>query len=423
VPDAYRLAQQVDLRCGLKDIISTAFHFGSHRSDVRNAVVVDAVHRGAESAASGVDVPAAFPLQATRWSWAALALLVVALGAFGARYGILRTFDLSRPLLAVNVDPFTGAPIASEDARKLAKKLNLPDLPGYTLPDTDRAAIEENERAIEEQLKSFEIQEPDQAGPQGVGQKARSASNSPQQEEGEQAPGEPSSEGDNPTLSTGGDDSKQGGQAKQAQKPQEKNSLLDKMRDAMANLMDKFKMESKGSDQQEASSKDSQSKGEGQQQAQGQKGQQNQGKPQQPGDPSDPQQGNQPGDAADAQNAQTAKGSQMQETPSNNPKSGVGKSDGNKDIEAAQQLEAMGKLSELLSKRAEKIQGEMMVEVTNTRNQQARTPYSGKNAAHGDTGSELSRDEVPLHLQHYVQKYYEQVRKPQPSPPASGAKQ
>jgi hypothetical protein len=112
----------------------------------------------------------------------------------------------------------------------------------------------------------------------------------------------------------------------------------------------------------------------------------------------------------------------MEEPPSNNPKSGVGKSDGSKDIEAAAQLEAMGKLSELLSKRSEKIQGEMMVEVTNTRNQQARTPYSGKSAAHADSGSELTRDEVPLHLQHYVQKYYEQVRKPQPSP-ASGAKQ
>lgn len=420
LPGLYRVAQQLDLRCGLKDLVSTAFHFGSHRADARNAAVIDQVRQGAESAAETVDVRAAFPLRATRWSWAALGMLVVVLGAFGVRYGVLRTFDLSQPLLAVNIDPITGAPVSSDDGRKMAKKLSAPELEGFTLPDADRAAIEENERAIEEQLKSFDVLDPDQAGPHGAGQKSRAASNS-QQEEGEQSAGEKSSEGDNPTLSSGGDDSKQGGQPKQPPKQPEKNSLLDKMRDAMANLMDKFKMDSKNSEQ-EADSKSGQSKGEGQQQAQGQKGQQQQGKPQSPGDPNDPQQGNQPGDAADAQNAQMTKGSQMQEPPSNNPKSGVGKSDGNKDVEAAQQLEAMGKLSELLSKRAEKIQGEMMVEVTNTRNQQARTPYSGKTAAHADSGGELTRDEVPLHLQHYVQKYYEQVRKPQPSPP-SGAKQ
>jgi hypothetical protein len=37
-----------------------------------------------------------------------------------------------------------------------------------------------------------------------------------------------------------------------------------------------------------------------------------------------------------------------------------------------------------------------------------------------EAGSDLNRDEVPLHLQDYVQPYYEQVRKPA-APPAAPA--
>lgn len=418
LPGRYRVAQTLDLRCGLKDLLSTAFHFGQQpESAVRNPHVVEAVQEQAESAIRTVDLNTALPFTMPRASWAALGLLVGVLGAFGLRYGLLHTFDLSRPLVALMNDPLNAYPNPPSDKKKTAKDAQSTELAGITLPEADRAAIEENERAIEEQLKTFDIQDPDQAGPLGKGEKSRTAQNAQQNEEGD-SEGE-RNDGANPSLSAGNEESKQGGQQKASPKQQEKNSLLDKMRDAMANLMDKLKMDSKGSEPQEASSKSGQSKGEGQQ-AQNQKGNQNQGKSQQ-GQEGEPQEGNQPSDA-DAQNAQMAKGGQMQEPPSNNPKSGVGKSDGNKDTELAEQLEALGKISELLSKRAEKVQGEVMVEVTNTRNQQARTPYSGKTGTHTDAGGELARDEVPLHLQPYVQKYYELVRKPQPAPP-SGAKQ
>lgn len=419
LPDDYLLAQRLDSRCGLQDLLSSAFHFSQHRDSARNAGLVDLVTRQAEEAAGRVRLDDTMPWAMSRASWVSVAMLVAVLAAFGLRYGMLRTFDLTRPLLAVNLDPLTGAPVnATPEARKMAQKGPAPDLPGFTLPEADRAQIEENERAIEEQLKTFDIQDPNQAGPQGQGEKGRPAQSPQQQEEG--TTGEQSSEGSNPTLSSGNEDSKPGGNQKQAAKPPEKNSLLDKMRDAMANLMDKLKSDNGNSEPQEASSKSGESKGEGQQQAQGQKGSQSQGKQTQ-SEQGDPQEGNQPSDA-DAQNAQMAKGNQAQEPPSNNPKSGVGKSDGRKDTELAEQLEAMGKISEILSKRAEKIQGEMMVEVTNTKNQQARTPYSNRKGTHTESGGELTRDEVPLHLQHYVQKYYESVRKPVPAPP-SGAKQ
>ena len=53
-----------------------------------------------------------------------------------------------------------------------------------------------------------------------------------------------------------------------------------------------------------------------------------------------------------------------------------------------------------------------MVEVNNSRNQQLKTPYVNRTAQHVDAGGEVSRDEVPLELREYVQKYYESVRKP-----------
>jgi hypothetical protein len=72
----------------------------------------------------------------------------------------------------------------------------------------------------------------------------------------------------------------------------------------------------------------------------------------------------------------------------------------------------MGKLSEILGKRALSVQAEVMVEVTNSKNQQLRTPYVNRTGRHMESGSDLNRDEVPLHVQDYVQRYYEQVRKP-----------
>jgi hypothetical protein len=76
----------------------------------------------------------------------------------------------------------------------------------------------------------------------------------------------------------------------------------------------------------------------------------------------------------------------------------------------AEQQKALGKLSELLGKRALEVRGEVMVEVTNSKNQQLKTPYLNRTAAHSEAGSDLNRDEVPLHLQDYVQRYYEKVR-------------
>ena len=51
------------------------------------------------------------------------------------------------------------------------------------------------------------------------------------------------------------------------------------------------------------------------------------------------------------------------------------------------------------------------MDVQNT-SQQLRTAYQERSAEHAQTGAEISRDEIPVALESYVEQYFEQVRKP-----------
>jgi hypothetical protein len=199
----------------------------------------------------------------------------------------------------------------------------------------------------------------------------------------------------------------------------ENSSLLDKMRDAFANMMNKMKMPQRG--------------GQGRQMANAQKGGEQMGRRQdgssQTGErrPGDPEGGSPSGDAqADREGqpsnmAQGAQGGQSEagadRQASNDAKSGMGKQDGSKDIKDAEQMAAMGKISEIFGKRAANITGEVMVEVPSGK-QQLRTPYSQRRAAHAEAGGEIHRDEVPLMYQEFVQQYFEEVRKAESPSPA-----
>ena len=88
----------------------------------------------------------------------------------------------------------------------------------------------------------------------------------------------------------------------------------------------------------------------------------------------------------------------------------MGKQDGDKSVREAEQLAAMGKISEIIGKRAANVSGEVMVEVASGK-QQLKTQYSQRKATHGEAGGEINRDEVPLAYQQYVQQYFEEVRK------------
>ena len=107
-------------------------------------------------------------------------------------------------------------------------------------------------------------------------------------------------------------------------------------------------------------------------------------------------------------------GQSSDQQASKQPGSGMGQQDGNKDVKLAEQMAAMGKISEIIGKRSANVSGEVTMEVQSTQ-QQLQTPYSRRNATHSDAGGEISRDEVPVSLQPYVQQYFEQVRKSTPA--------
>jgi hypothetical protein len=134
---------------------------------------------------------------------------------------------------------------------------------------------------------------------------------------------------------------------------------------------------------------------------------------------SDSQDGQSSDDADSGKSAEgKSSGKSSDDQASHNPGSGIGKQDGAKDAKLAEQLAAMGKISEIIGKRSANVTGEVTIEV-NSSKQQLKTPYSDSKAAHGESGGEINRDEVPVAFQQYVQQYFEQVRKQ--GAPAKGA--
>src|SRR5205085_4544058 len=89
----------------------------------------------------------------------------------------------------------------------------------------------------------------------------------------------------------------------------------------------------------------------------------------------DSQDGDPNGDAQDGQQAQGKSGGKdsTQQT-SSQPGSGIGRQDGSKDLKAAEQIRAMGKISEIIGKRAQTVTGETTIEVQSG-SQQLRTAF------------------------------------------------
>ena len=398
-PGDYRTAQRIDHALESKDLLSTAWHFAATE---RRSETVETVLKQAGEVASGADVQTLLPWKMPRTGYAAAALLAVCAVLLGVRLGVLKTLDLSSALVEPRFDTVTGAAVAGDKKTGAAKQAPRPfegvgvDIPGY------QASLTGNEK--QEDFEQFEVDANEPGGQGEKGRRSQSGEEGQSGEAGEEGGDEPSAE-EAPTGSE--DPSRSPGDKGKNARPEKPNSLLDKMRDAFANMMEKMKIDSPGGEgKQQASNK--QGQGQQKQQAKGQKGSQD---AQQEGDG---QKSDAEGEGAQTQQAKSGT-EQPPEPPSGGPKSGVGSQDGSKDTKMAEDAEAMGKLSELLGRRSLNVKGEVMVEVTKSKNQSLRTPILDKAATHVESGGEVSRDDVPLHLQEYVQRYYERVRKAAPA--------
>ena len=373
VPGEYETVCRVDRDLGAGDLVATAWHFRRDSSNGKaHKQFLEPVERGAESIASVADTGLILPWRRPSATIPLIALVFVAGTIFAVRYGLTGSIDLRGPIAEVRFDTLTGAPMPVEK-KTAAKKPGVPLPEGVMLPDGDRADVDESALAREEAMKNFEVAS-NEIGRVGKGDEGRRAQSPGENaEEGEAG----SEEGDQSADSNEPSGSKEPGknEANNAtpKKPENDGGLMDKMRDALANLMDKLKIEPKGGDSQQMASNKKDGAKSGQGKKSGEKGKQSKGK-----DASDQQgdqaQGDQPGEGDQSQMAK-AQGEQGVEEPSKNEKSGVGSQDGRKDTDLAEQANAMGKLSEILGKRAQNLQGEIMVEVNNSKNQQARTPY------------------------------------------------
>jgi hypothetical protein len=181
---------------------------------------------------------------------------------------------------------------------------------------------------------------------------------------------------------------------------------MDKLRDAMSNMMNKMKPSQKQGDQSQQNAQN------GQQNGKADKNQKQQSAKNQDQKANPDSQSDQQSDQSDQKQSAEAKGSEKSsdKNAAQDSKSGVGSADGDKSAKEAEQLAAMGKISEILGKRSQNVTGEVMVEVGSSK-QQLKTPWAQRQATHVEAGSEIHRDEVPLIYQQFVEQYFEEIHK------------
>ncbi len=172
---------------------------------------------------------------------------------------------------------------------------------------------------------------------------------------------------------------------------------MNKVKDALNQMMNKMKSSPKDSDKNQKSDPT-----ESEQQAA------QEGQSQEKGDSKQSKDGKQSNNAQDGSNTAQMKSSQ-------DTQSGMGSQEGDKTAKQAEALKAMGKISELLGKRAENVKGAVMVEVGSTK-QQLKTPLGQSESTHAEAGSEIHRDEVPPIYEQFVEQYFDKIRKPAPPP-------
>jgi len=403
LPNLYQLAQAIDRRLGLADALSTAVYFASHPEPGREAIC-ECQRRDAEKIAERLDLQAAVPPSRSRYLLPAAGLALVAFGLFAVRYAVTGSMNLDPSLLKIAYDSFFGPP-PQPLAKNLAKNLKMSQAP------FDAGNPEAQSTATDPQDLLNPQKQNDSANPSGddpAKEAADKGSDPNNTDADKQGDGKGDKAGDKSGKQSdkeskdaqdkeGGDQDKQGNNSNQS-------GMLDKLKDALANMLNKMKPNS--AQKQQTAKNQPNEKGE-----KAEKGDQQQQDNQNAGAEANPDSS----ENGDQKNSDDAKANSQPGKPtSQESASGAGSKDGDKSQKDAKALEAMGQISEILGKRSATVTGEVMVEVGSTK-QQLKTPWAEKQAAHSEAGGEIHRDEVPLIFQPFVERYFEEIRK---APPA-----
>jgi hypothetical protein len=421
MPSRYAVAQLVDRRLGLADNLSTALFFSEVDSGARVAPDIRrAQFEAAGRIAQSVDVRRAVPYAMPRAVYPMAALALAAGSLFALRYGLSRRLDLRQPLASFLPESLTGGKLVHQANHARPNARQTPETPG------DGSTLSNQDRQSPGQDPNQEFQTPGESPTEAIASmdaKSVAIQKAGERNDTEMASDDADAEGAD-ANGRNGEQSRDGqpGDSKSVQsgKPRsgeqrdptnasESSSLMSKLKDAFQNLLSSARprQNQQGSPQQGKERKSASGKSQPGSQQNGKDGQPRNGSQQ-----GDAQEGEGGQEASNSENAQQGKGQGKSdsEQPGKQPGGGIGSQDGDKAIRDAGQLAAMGKISQILGKRSATISGEATVEVETT-SQQLRTPYAQKGAEHTQGGAEISRDEVPVALQPYVQQYFEQVRK------------
>jgi len=426
IPSGYEIAQEVDQRLKLKDVLSTAYHFGEKPGvPAAHSEVVEYQRRVAEELAKSADIGQGVPFLVPRTIYINAALAVLACGMFGLRYGLQRNLDLRPSLVRIAFEGFLGPSSDIAQAKKGQRPSQGEANQEKGLASDPQDAKGEDRNRATDSPDAKAAGDPNNADA-GSKDSDKAKTGDQQNKPGEDSPESPDKDEMSPLDNEGKGNSNLSseGNSKMGKQPDggknsnqsgsdgENSSLADKLRDAISNLMAKLKpQQSKPNEGQQRNASQTPGAQPGQKKSQPQDGSpktanteqadansngESQGEQQQGGS-DQPAQGKSQGNSSDRPNSPDGK-------------SGIGNQDGDKSAREAAELAAMGKINEILGKRAQNISGEVMVEVSSGK-QQLKTQYSQKNATHVEAGGEINRDEIPLAYQQYVQQYFEQVRK------------
>lgn len=416
-PSRYGVAQRIDSAWKTDDQISTAYYFARHPSEAGPLVRFQR-EQAVPLAASG-DLAAALPLEVPRTGYAFAAMLLMFFVVLGVRYGTQSSFSLQPPLVPIEAPAlFAGAghelrredasevkSPGEEPAQSLRKENELGKSPETAEPEPVPDAVD-GEAPTGDALGEGSSALPEVEGLSIDDEFGDELAGGP----GEGGEGQEDSEWADPSQqSREGDPDAEAGSQEQGAENEASNDLLSRLEDAFRNMLSSFNMDPPSGSEPGDSS--------GQQSGQPSPAEGAQSGREAAAEAPDSGQG-----GADAESAGGAAPEAPQEltqgdsgsessaaSPEGSSISSAGSKDGSKELSAAEQMQAMGELSELYQQRAEDMSGEVLIE-TEAVPQQLRTPYSPTAAGHRDPGGRVSRDEIPYAYRRYVQKYFETLR-------------
>ncbi len=403
LPGRYPTARIVDTRLRLSDTLATALFCSGPESERFDAGMRRAQNARAEATARTVRASEAVPFRTPRMIYAAVPLALIAGSLFVLRYGWQDRLDLHQPV-----------PIVATCLLRLSN-LELSAFGKRKPPEARRTTAEqeaENRAAgrSDGEGRRANASPTNTASQPENSQKGATKSASANRQSGEQT-GDQNRES---TESSSGSAARQMNAAGQeAQQGDANSSLMAKLSDAVRNMLSRFGSQS-NANRSGQSARGNNANRQGGSQAQRSNGQ------------SGSQQGSQQQAGQGAGEAQRAGASQGQRGPESagsgrngqdsekQSGSSAGNGNGAKDLKQEEQLAAMGKISVILGKRSENLTGNATVEAVSG-NQTLTTPYAGAPDAHTESSAAIDRDEVPVGLEDYVQRYFVAVRSHSPT--------